>query len=98
MATITSSSSTAQISAAFLDNCGYREDGDADMARAFITVCMSMLNRGITEVESGSERTEYTPSILMDLSKEAQKYIAQNATVAAGGAGVKFTSFEDFRS
>jgi len=98
MATITSSSTTAQITAAFLDNCGWFEDDDADMARRFVTVCTAMLSRGITEIEFGGERTEYTPSVLRELAADAKLFISGKATVATGGAGVKFTSFEDFRS
>ena len=47
VATISSASTTQQITAAYLDNCGYLEDDDLAMARRFVTAVMAMLARGV---------------------------------------------------
>jgi hypothetical protein len=96
MATLDSTSTTAEITAAYLDNCGFREDDSAAMARAFITACTAMLARGIRSISHGfGERLDFSPEVLRALIQDAQQFIA-NDTANAGG--VKFVSFEDYRT
>ena len=97
MATITSVSTTAEITAAYLDNCGYEEDGSMAMAKAFVTACRAMLTRGIRVIDKGGERMEFATETLQSLITEAQRYARQNAGVDAGGAGTKFADLRDFR-
>lgn len=98
MATVTSASTTAQIAAAYLDNCGYVEDDDSAMAKRFVTACMAMLKRGVRTIEHAGERMEFSPPDLRELIKEANRFIGARAGVAAGGSGVKHASFKDFRT
>lgn len=95
MATIDSTSTTAQITAAYLDNCGYYEDASASKARAFITACTAMLARGMRAIDHGGERLEFSPADLRALITEARKYIAEST---GNAGGVKFASFENFRA
>ncbi len=98
MATLDSSSTTAEIAAAYLDNAGYFEDGSVSKAKAFVTACTAMMTRGITVFEHGGERMEFSPRDLRALSAEAQKYVGSNAGIADGGVGIHHADFREFRS
>ncbi len=97
MATIDSSSTTAQITAAYLDNCGYAEDASVAMAKAFVTACVAMRVRGITKLDNAGELMEFSIGGLKELADEARRFINANAGPAAGGSGVKHVDFADFR-
>ena len=49
MSTLSSSSTTAQIEAAYDDNASYEEDGSATKAAAFITACRLLIRRLIAD-------------------------------------------------
>jgi len=97
MATITSSSTTADIAAAYLDNCGYYEDSDADMARRFVTVLTAMLSRGMTAFQNGEQRMEFSPRDLREMIREARQFVAANSSPADGGAGVTYCDMQNYR-
>ena len=80
MATITSSSTNTQISAAYLDNCGWYEDGNVTMAKAFITVCIAMLSRGIISVNSGDDSMTFSPRDLREMMNDARQFVSRNDT------------------
>jgi hypothetical protein len=84
MATITSASSQADIEAAYLDNCGYAEDGSSTMAKAFITACRAMLIHGITGISTGANRMQFEPGALAQQIAEAKRYV-QAADGPVGG-------------
>lgn len=99
MAVLDSTSTTADIEAAYADNAGYLEDADPAMARRFITACEFMLRRGgLAAYGIGSQNSQYRPDNLEKSIARANKFIAGQAGVSAGGAGVLHTSFEDFRT
>ena len=98
MATVSSTTTEAQLRAAYLDNCGYREDDSASEASALITVLEAMLDRGIRVIEEGEHRYEFSTGALENSIKRAQQFLANKNTVANGGSGVKYVRFEsDFR-
>lgn len=96
MATITSSSTLAQILAAYDDNLSYMTDGSTAKALAFIEACMALLRR---MPASGTSPLGHSVShdigVLRDELAEARKWYAANSTSGAGG--VKHYSFEDYR-
>ncbi|MFQ5493775.1 MAG: hypothetical protein ACE5EX_00175 [Phycisphaerae bacterium] len=97
MATINSTSTTAQIRAAFLDNCGYFEDRSVAMASRFVSAVTAMLVRGISVVQDGEHRMEFSPRDLRELASSARRYVAAHAGVAAGGAGIRHVDLRCFR-
>ena len=99
MAVIDSTSTTAQIEAAYLDNAGYFEDADAAMARRFVTACEAMLRRGgLAGYGVGSQNSRFNPDNLEKSIARARKYVADQAAATAGGAGVIHADFRDFRT
>ena len=74
MATISSASSQADIEAAYLDNCGYAEDGSTTMAKAFVTACRAMQIRGITGISTGANRMQFEPGALETQIAKAERY------------------------
>lgn len=98
MATLDSSSTTAEIAAAYLDNAGYFEDASVTMAKAFVTACTAMLTRGITVLEHGGERMEFSPRDLRAMIDDAKAFTVSNAGIADGGGGVHHADFREFRS
>ena len=97
MATIDSTSTDADITAAYMGNCGYREDDSATMAAAFVTACMAMMARGITRFQHGEEALHFSPEDLRELVKDAQSFIRSKGGVTAGGSGVVRVSLQRFR-
>lgn len=80
--TISSASTTAQITAAYLDNCSYFEDESATKARAFVTACAAMLSRGMRVLQNGEERLELDPQTLRLLMQQAQEYAGRMGGVS----------------
>lgn len=68
------------------------------MAKAFVTVCTAMLSRGITVLEIGGDRMEFSPRDLRELTKKAEVYAAVNAGIAAGGRGVRHFDAGSYRT
>lgn len=94
MSSITSASSTAEITAAYLDNCGYLEDDSAAMAARFVTACTAMLARGITRSESPEGgHLEFDPVVLRQLAADARTFVGSKST-----SRVTHSSFREFRS
>ena len=99
MSTLTSSSTLAEIQAAYIDNASYAEDGSVAKARAFITACRILLLRLPKRARhgGGGEEIELDPESIRSELKAAQRYVSTNAGVGAGGAGVKHVDFAGFR-
>lgn len=90
MSTINSTSTDADIRAAYLDNCTYSEDGSVDKAKAFVSACRAMIVRGITVIDQAGERLEMSPPALQREITEANRFVGLNS---AGR-----TVFRDLRS
>ncbi|KPK71193.1 MAG: hypothetical protein AMJ84_06520 [Acidithiobacillales bacterium SM23_46] len=99
MAVIDSTSTTADIEAAYLDNCGYEEDASIVKAQRFITACRAMLRRGgLTGFRVGAQSSTYSPEQLERQILRAKQFIASEATPANGGAGARAFSFAEYRT
>ena len=99
MASLDSSSTLAQIKACYADNGGYAEDASATMALAFITACRLLLIKLPKRVgQRSGDELELDLAVIADQMTAAQRWLAGNAAVTAGGAGVKHVDFTDFRS
>lgn len=99
MSTLSSSSTLAEVEAAYDDNASYAEDGSAAKAAAFITACRILLRRSLKRVAYGGTRSaemEWDPQNLREQIKAAQTWLASSASALTGG-GVKYTDLSSFR-
>jgi len=97
MATIDSTSTEEDISDAYLDNCGYREDNNTAKALAFSTVCMAMAKRAVVRFTKGALDLTFAPGQLNAMAKDAQRFADNAAVPTDGGAGFQAVHFRDFR-
>ncbi len=99
MSTLSSTSTLAEIQAAYDDNASYLEDASVSKCKAFITSVRLLVRRTAAAVSSGVTGN----SVQTDLSqyreelRDARRWLARNGGVAAGGAGVKNLSLENYR-
>jgi hypothetical protein len=103
VSTLNSTSTRAEVVAAYDDNASYAEDGSVAKCKAFITACRFMLNPGryLRRASSGGrggEEFEVGFEQIREEIEAAKRWLACRADVADGGAGVKHLSFERFRS
>jgi len=95
MSTLSSSSTDAEVRAAYDDNASYEEDGSLAKAKAFVTAVRFLLRRQPKRFAAGGrdgEEIELDPRVLQDQLCSAQSYVAANSST-----GIKHVSFEDFR-
>jgi hypothetical protein len=97
MAILDSTSTNAEVRAAYFDNCGYFEDSDTAMARRFVTACIAMQSRGITSIAHGDERIDLSPKDLRELQKRAEQFAASRLSVDDGGSGTTHVDLREFR-
>lgn len=94
--TLTSSSTLAEIKAAYDDNASYEEDASTAKAAAFITACRFLLRRLPKTAQAGGrggEMIERDPQTIRAELEDARKWLAHNSRDGA----VAFTSLEEFR-
>jgi len=103
---LSSTSTLAQVQAAYDDNASYEEDGDAAKARAFITACRLLIRRLARSVEKSSgsirQRVELELAQIREQQAAAQAWLAVHGGAktpdgTTAGAGARYFSFEDFR-
>jgi len=97
VSTLSSTFTLAEIQASYYDNASYEEDSSIAKARAFVTACRFLLLKipKTTAQGSGDSVEMNIQSIQSELS-HAQTWVSNNNT--ANGGGVRFSSFEDFRT
>ena len=99
---IDSTSTDAEVWAAYDDNASYEEDASPTKCRAFITACRVILRRRPATASrgtagGGSQAMSYE-SIKSELDSARDWLQSHPDTVANGGrAMARFASFEDFR-
>ena len=98
MASLDSTSTDAEVTAAYMDNCGHREDDSATKAAAFVTACTAMMVRGISRFQHGEEAMHFSLEDLRALTKEAQAFVREKAGVSGGGAGALHADLRNFRN
>lgn len=93
LSTLSSSSTDAEVLAAYDDNASYEEDGSTSKAAAFITACRFLLRKPKRMAEDGAE-IEYDRGLLRDELARAQAFYAANVST---GAAIH-TDFSSFRT
>lgn len=95
---LSSSSTLAQIEAAYDDNAGYQEVGDVAGCRTFMTACRMLLRRYVEELQLGNRHRLRFGGNLDQLRLEltrAQQWLASNN--AANQNQVIYPDFSSFR-
>jgi hypothetical protein len=100
MSSINSTSTLAEVQAAYDDNASYAEDGDVAKCKSFITACRILIRR--TPKESGSREAHMalTPDLLLkeiERAEEWQEAHDTSSSTSTGGPRVTRASFENFR-
>jgi hypothetical protein len=100
MASLSSTSTIAEIEAAYADNAGYAEDNSPSKARAFITACRLLLLKRPTEAGSGTDRLVLSPEQIA-ASDPARARLARRATTSVttprSGPRVTRVSFQNWQ-
>lgn len=96
MSSLDSTSTLAEIRAAYLDNGSYYEDADRTKARAFVTACRLLLLKLPKRSELSDSELELEPRIIQEEMQAAQQWLASHPDELVGG-GLVFASFESFR-
>ena len=97
MASLSSSSSFAQVQQCYFDNAGYMEDGSPTKAAAFITACRFLLLMIPTRSEKRSGGlVQFDMKMIQSEMQAAQRWLS-NANAAEEGAGVVYPSFDGLR-
>ena len=100
MSSLNSSSTIAEITAAYLDNASYEEDDDASKARAFVTACRLLLLMLPSRSRGGGSEVELDLVRIENQMQAAQSFLAVHPDGAAAGSGgglVRYSDFTDFR-
>ena len=96
MSTLSSSSTDAQVLAAYDDNASYEEDGCRAKADSFITACRILRNR--LPLSAGRGPQTFTRESLQAEIEAAQRWKdAHPATTGSGSGRVRYLSMENFR-
>jgi len=99
VATLSSTSTLAEVQAAYDDNASYAEDASAGKAAAFITACRILLRRMPKRAVDGKSGQEIENEMLL-LRKEmdaAQQWLARQSSTGGTGQTRHFGSAYDFR-
>ena len=100
MASLSASSTLAEVKAAYDDNLDYDLVSSVDKAKNFIQAARMLLRRMAEEVAHGDDRIrdDYR-KIAAELDKAENWWRASDATAAAAAGGaVRHFSLQDFRS
>lgn len=101
MATITSSSTQADIVEAYLDGVSYDTEGSVSKAKTFIEACRALLVMHPADWQKGAHRIMYRPELWQTQLERALKWLDANEDLGTSGgpgrAGVKHLDFRGFR-
>ena len=90
MSSLNSSSTNAQVWAAYDDNASFEEDSSPAKAAAFITACIVLLRRRPNQVSTDSQSVAFDAVQISNELKRARKWLAANRS----GSGSAI--FQDF--
>lgn len=93
MSALSSSSTDAQVWAAFDDNASFEEDGSAGKAAAFITACMILLRRMPRRFDTDGQSAEFNSDQIQSELDRARRFVA----AARGGGTRKYYDLGDCR-
>ncbi len=97
---LSSTSTNAQVKAAYEDNASYDINNSVAECRDFIQAARIRINRMANEIENGNARVSESYQRIEAQLKEALRWLRVNdpsASSAAHGGSVSHISFEDFR-
>ena len=94
---LTSSSSLADVNAAFENNADYDIPPDVTKARAFIQAGRFLLRRMTAEVQHGGERIREAPENIRAMLTRAEGFLAVNDADSSSGGGARFFDFRNSR-
>lgn len=77
MATLDSSSTLAEIEAAYLDNVSYEEDNSTSKAAAFITACKMLLLKRPSQMSAGGSVTFGSQADIQKELDNAKRWLSQ---------------------
>ena len=95
MASLSSSSTDAQVRAAYDDNASYEEDASASKCQAFITACKILLVRRPSSVTNDGTTVAFNDQAVLDELARARTWLAGNQS--SRGGGVKYLDFSGVR-
>ena len=96
MAALSSSSTDAQVWAAYDDNAAYDVDESVSKAEAFIEACRILLRRRPNQVSVDGTSTTFEAGAIQEALNDARKWLATNNTSANGGS-VRHLDFRNLR-
>jgi len=95
MSTLTSSSTFADVKAAYDDNASYVEDDSATKAAAFVTACRFLLRQlPKLAMQGGTNQVQMSPELIRDEMRDAHQWLASKRT----RGGVVHPDFSNLRS
>lgn len=97
--TLTSSSTPAEIEAAYIDNASYEEDSSVAKAKAFITACRIILIIRPSRTGRGNAlNLEYDLELVAAQQADAQRWLSANEeALGTANSSIKHPSFEYLR-
>jgi hypothetical protein len=96
MSTLTSSSTDAQVWAAYDDNGSYWEDSSRTKALAFQSACIILARR--LPMSAGRDGQSISRESLLEQQRKAEAWLAANpGSSGSGSTRVRFGDFQDFR-
>ncbi len=94
--TLSSSSTYAEVKAAYRDNVSYLEDSSRTKALAFITACIFLAD--LTPLSASRDGQTTTKESLLEQQHKANAWLAANpGSTGSGSTRVRFGDFQDFR-
>lgn len=95
MSTLSSTSTDAEVWAAYDDNASYEEDGSRTKAQAFITACRLLARR--LPISAGRGTQNVTRESLQQQIEDARTWLDLHPATSSGGRVRYFGMAEDFR-
>jgi len=95
VSTLASSSTDAEVLAAYDDNASYEEDESTAKAAAFITACRFLLRRMARKSGDGTVEAELSPDLVRDELKAAQSWLAANGQTGGGALYADLSIYRD---
>jgi len=96
MSTLDSTSTLADIKAAYADNASYAEDGSTAKAKAFVTACRLLLIKIPKRTAKDNSELEMDTKLIREEMDSANQWLAANG--GTGGPSVKYADTSNFRS
>lgn len=101
VSTLTADSTLDEVKAAYRNAASYAEDRSATKALAFVTaaeILLIMLPQRVTHGGRDTSEIQLDLGQIKEAIERARKWLAINAGVTAGGAGVVHCDLSDLRS